>query len=688
MKATSRWCLLPLLIGTLAPGTAVAQPAPPKVAGGLVDAHGDPLPPGAVARLGTARLRHSGAVYALAFSPDGKLLASGGSYGTVRLWAVADGRLRHAFDAHNHYVVAVDFTPDGKLLASVDEDGVRLWDVASGRAVRTLADGPDNRHYVAGHFAAAGKHFVTADKHAVVQVWDVATGQEVQKFQPPEPQYGYPVLSADGRLLASVGEKNVVTVWDVATGKQVHQVPPHDDNTTLAALSPDHRHLAAVRGGKLHVWELATGRLAGVLPTRDDRVAFAPDGRTLATGGDSDTPGGPRLWDLATAKERPLPPALVTQLGALAWSADGRLLATGTRGGAIHLWDAATGKPVPAPAGHDGGAKPSGFLPDGTLAVHDDHGLWLWPAPPAKTGPKLAWAGKAYPGPPVLSADGKRFGAQLDSHEVALIETATGRERCRLDAGHETHFALARDGATLATTGDGQVRLWEAATGKPLRMVFESPRYELATPAFTPDGATLIVASNKNVVRFFSTADGRLHGQAQLPAGELMCKPPPLSLTVAPTGRWVAAFHGNLHTTTLLEVPTGRKLLTLGGADGNHCAVSPDGRTLAVVTRWGEGVQLVEAATGQPFATLRGHDGYVEGLVYSRDGTRLATGGRDNTVLLWDVRPGHGCRRGPRPACRRATWRSAGRRWPRATRRRGRRPSACWRGTRTWRCRS
>jgi WD40 repeat protein len=327
----------------------------------------------------------------------------------------------------------------------------------------------------------------------------------------------------------------------------------------------------------------------------------------------------------------------------VAFAPDGRRVATGTEGGAVHLWEAATGKELVPQVGHDGAAHPLGFLEGGELAVHAGGRVWKWPVAPGKAGPKPGtfWLYPDRNESLVLSPDGKLLGAQMSSDKFTVFDTATGKDLYTLpvNQGHGV-AAFAPDGRHLATAGRDGVRLWDAATGKAVRTLLKDQKFNTASVAFTPDGGTLIVADQWQTVRFLRVADARVLARDAPPLDPDSTNYRPPRLAVAPSGRAVAVFGGHSPGVTCFEVPTGRQLLSLN--KGGVCAFAPDGRTLAVAAFRSAEVQLVEAATGKVFATLRGHEGAVTGLAFRADGAVLATGSADNTVLVWDVRPGHG----------------------------------------------
>jgi WD40 repeat protein len=623
------------------------------------DALGDPLPPGAIARLGTVRLRHAESVAMLRFSPDGKRLLSRG-YNTLCLWSTATGeQLRR--QTSDSYAITGAFTAEGDILSVFhDKTGIHLTDAMTGKRLRTI---PAPEKPIRIFLAPNGKYLGVAvgEGSDRVHLWETATAKEIATFAIAHVGYGPLFFSADSKSLVEVDYESGIRIRETATGMVRSRIRGvRRTELTSLAISPDGKRLAT--GGYdhvVHVWDATTGKEERVLQNQSASLAFSPDGQTLVCGG---WDGRVSFFDAATGKKRRSFVAHVGAVNTIAYSADGKVLATGggglfshriprryhDRDCTIRLWDTVSGKELPPAFGPRAAVVALTYSPDGKAlaSAGKDHLIRLWSVADGKLLRRLeGHGGTVYS--LAFSPNGKVLASASQDKSIRLWEAVTGKVLHELK-GHDgeiTAVAFSPVGKMLASAGgrDKPICLWDTSTGKEIRML-RAPTSSAYAVAFSPSGRILATGGGHGVLLPSPDADNSIRLWNPRSGQELRRLPGEnndfafITVTFSPDGKTIAAgcINGSIR---LWEAATGAERLTINGAGEGAVVFSPDGRTLAVASpRYSDGaIHLWDALTGKERRLIRGHDGEVYAVTFSPDGKTLASASQDTTVLIWDV---------------------------------------------------
>ncbi|MDW7973025.1 MAG: caspase family protein [Thermodesulfovibrio sp.] len=452
---------------------------------------------------------HSDYISSIAFSPDGKYIASGCQDSTIKIWEISSGKQMRIFIGHSYHVSSVAFSPDGRFIASGSlDETVKLWEVSSGMEIRTfkghswvksVAFSPD------GRFIASG----SGDK--TIKLWEVSSGKNIRTFKGHSGDVSSVAFSPDGRYIASGSMDNTVKLWEVSSGKRINIFKGNSIFVTSVVFSPDGNYIAS--GGDdntVKLWEVSSGKNIRIFKGHNKYVtslAFFPDGRYLASGSEDNTV---KLWEVSSGKNirtfkdngvRGKTEYIIIEVSSerekifegrnrgvtsIAFSPDGRYIASGSHDTTIKLWEVSSGKKMKTFKGHSSWITSVAFSPDGRYLASgsEDNTVKLWE----------------------INSEKVKNGINYINLFAILFSDLNIEKEIKTFKEHSkgvTSIAFSPDGKYIISgSKDNTVKLWEVSSGKEIMTLIGHSGW-VTSVAFSPDGRYIASGSDDGTIRLW-----------------------------------------------------------------------------------------------------------------------------------------------------------------------------------------
>ncbi|RCJ41278.1 hypothetical protein A6770_09405 [Nostoc minutum NIES-26] len=577
-----------------------------------------------------------GAVFSIAFSRDGKLLATGDGNGVVRLLDTATYKEILTCKGHGSMVPSVAFSPSDRILASGSYDRtIKLWCIQTGECLNTLQGHASGIRSIA--FSPSGRLLASNGNENIIRLWNVDTGESLTAFHGHSDHIRSVAFDPSGMMLVSASGDKTIRIWDVNSGKCLKILDGHTDGIRSIALNSTGEIIASSSSDStIRLWDIKTGKCLNILQGHTSAVmsvVFSNCDQIIVSGGDDQTV---RLWDVQTGKCLNIIQGHTNIVRSIAFHPSSQTFASGSYDKTVKIWDINTCECLKTVQGHANWINSVAFSPSGqTLASGGNDATVIWNANTGKCLRTLQlhtdWVFSV-----AFSPCGKILASSGADAKVRLWNIETG-ECLTILYGHTDWICsvvFSADGKLLASSGvDKKLKLWSIETGKCLTTI-NGNSHTVHSVAFNPVDGTLASGGSDSKVKLWDVNTGECFKILQGHSGTIR------SIDFHPGGKSLASGSSD-YTVRLWDVDTGECLKILPGHSNvvQEVAFSADGQILATASE-DSTVKLWHIPTGECFQTLCGHTAEVFSVSFSPDGKTVVSSNQDETIKIWDVETG------------------------------------------------
>ena len=527
----------------------------------------------------------------LAFSPDGKLLASSSIDNTVKIWNTNTGECLKTYRGEQQWIWSVAFSPDGKLLASGGEDCIiRLWNIHT-----------DECRVLQGHHSwiwslAFHPHkniLASASYDLSIRLWDTDTGECLNTLR----GHQHILMAVDfhplGEVIASTSYDRTIKIWNIQTGECLKTLTGHTKEVTCVAFNSNSKILASGSSDRtIKIWNTQTGECLKTFRGHEQGITtvdFAADKNILATGDNNQVL---KLWDVDEGKCLKTWQGYTDFMLTTAISADGKLLASGSSDKTVRIWD----------------------LKSGRLISTGKHDSWVWMVD--------------------FSPDSQTLVSCSEDETMKLWDVSTGRCRKTIK-GHTRIWTVkfSPDGKLLANgSQDGTINFWNVETGANVRSIKAHSNWIWAI-SFSPDGRYLASGSADTTIKIWNIQTGECHLNPSDPMNKVM------SVAFHPNGRMLAGGDGEL--IKLWDLQTGELIQTFAGHTSTVLSLVFDSEGNTIISSGIDStIKIWEVDTAKCIKVLQGHETSIRAIDLTPDGRTLVSSSTDGTIRQWDLETG------------------------------------------------